>query len=57
MLILVSALFFPLILDGFTQYQGLRNSNNYIRSITGILAGAGAGFALTYIISSLADMV
>jgi uncharacterized membrane protein len=40
----------PLVLDGWTQYIGLRTSNNVLRSITGALAGAGMGFGITYMI-------
>lgn len=39
-------LIFPTVLDGFTQYIGLRSSNNLIRFVTGFLAGIGAGFFL-----------
>jgi len=34
-------LIIPLLLDGFSQLYGLRDSNNFLRMITGVLAGLG----------------
>lgn len=34
---------FPCIIDGSTEYLGLRLSNNILRFITGALAGIGIG--------------
>jgi uncharacterized membrane protein len=33
----------PALVDGYTQLKGWRMSNNYLRLITGLLAGVGAG--------------
>jgi len=33
----------PALVDGYTQLKGWRLSNNYLRLITGLLAGVGAG--------------
>jgi uncharacterized membrane protein len=35
------SLIIPLLADGLTQYYGLRHSNNFLRFITGVLAGSG----------------
>jgi uncharacterized membrane protein len=47
-LIAFAILITPLVLDGWTQYIGLRTSNNTLRALTGALAGAGIGFGITY---------
>jgi uncharacterized membrane protein len=39
----------PLVLDGLTQYKGWRRSNNFLRAVTGGLAGSGIGLAVGYI--------
>lgn len=36
----------PLLVDGLTQYYNLRESNNYIRVITGIMSGLGIAIVL-----------
>jgi len=33
----------PALVDGYTQLKGWRVSNNYLRFVTGLLAGVGAG--------------
>ncbi|MGA1866344.1 MAG: DUF2085 domain-containing protein [Thermoplasmatota archaeon] len=43
----------PLVVDGYTQYLGLRSSNNALRAITGALSGIGIGGAITYMIGSI----
>ena len=40
------ALIIPLLVDGLTQYYNIRESNNYIRVITGVLAGLGISLVL-----------
>jgi uncharacterized membrane protein len=39
-------LMLPMIIDGITQLKGLRVSNNYIRFVTGFMAGIGWGMIL-----------
>ena len=36
----------PALVDGYTQLKGWRMSNNYLRFMTGLLAGVGAGILL-----------
>lgn len=36
-------LWVPILLDGWTQEAGWRTSNNFLRVITGIVGGLGAG--------------
>ena len=43
----------PLVIDGYTQYIGIRESNNTLRSITGALAGSGIGLSLGFLMSSI----
>jgi uncharacterized membrane protein len=47
----VVALIIPLLVDGLTQYYNIRESNNYIRVVTGTLAGLGSSILLisTYV--------
>ncbi len=51
--IIALTLFIPLIVDGTTQLYNLRVSNNYIRLITGMMAGLGISifFVSPYITS------
>lgn len=39
-------LMIPIIIDGVTQLKGLRQSNNSLRFITGLLGGIGAGIII-----------
>jgi uncharacterized membrane protein len=39
----------PCSIDGGSQYLGLRESNNYLRFLTGIIAGIGLGMLLILI--------
>lgn len=41
LLILSILLLIPTSIDGFTQYLGLRESNNNLRFITGLIGGIG----------------
>src|SRR3974377_1343609 len=43
----------PLLLDGVTQYLGLRESNNSLRMITGLLFGCGFANYLILFLRSL----
>ena len=49
--IIALSLCIPLLLDGITQYYGLRGSNNFLRLFTGFSAGMGISiiFIPTYI--------
>ena len=49
-LLLFVSLNIPLVIDGVSQYFGLRKSNNFLRFATGILAGSGAAFAIYYLL-------
>jgi len=33
----------PTFIDGLTQFSGLRESNNFLRVLTGFFAGLGLG--------------
>ena len=46
----------PLIIDGYTQYNGLRRSNNFLRFLTGSLFGFTSGFTLIYFIGKLINL-
>lgn len=52
-LTIFSLLIAPLVMDGWTQFIGWRSSNNGLRAVTGTLAGAGAGFGITYMVIRL----
>jgi uncharacterized membrane protein len=43
-LVIVFFLMLPLLIDGFTQFFGLRESNNILRIITGFLYGVSLNF-------------
>lgn len=49
--IIAVALMIPVLIDGFTQLQTKRMSNNLLRSITGLLAGLGLGITIVLIIN------
>ncbi len=49
MLIFTIIMLGPLTLDGLTQYHGWRTSNNFLRAVTGTLAGIGSGIATPYL--------
>ena len=48
-MILIFALI-PMALDGFTQLIGLRNSNNNLRFITGLLSGLILGLVFSWLL-------
>jgi uncharacterized membrane protein len=39
----------PLVVDGLTQYYGMRRSNNILRIVTGTMAGLGSGIATPFL--------
>ena len=53
--IIALSLCIPLLLDGITQYYGLRESNNFLRLFTGFSAGMGISiiFVPTYIVGAV----
>lgn len=53
--IIALSLCIPLLLDGITQYYGLRESNNFLRLFTGFSAGIGISivFIPTYIVGAV----
>jgi uncharacterized membrane protein len=51
--ILTCILLAPMAVDGISQYIGRRESNNILRFITGILAGAGTGMLLGWVIADI----
>lgn len=54
MLLFTTLTISPLVIDGLTQYHGLRSSTNMIRAVTGALAGIGSGIAAPYVMMRLA---
>ncbi|MCD6382864.1 MAG: DUF2085 domain-containing protein [Thermoplasmata archaeon] len=47
----------PLALDGYTQYVGWRSSNNYLRFLTGFLAGAIGGIIIAYLVRNVLAII
>jgi uncharacterized membrane protein len=47
----------PVVIDGVTQFKGLRISNNYLRFITGFLSGIGSGMILFPVYFVLASWI
>ncbi len=45
---LISAI--PMAIDGYTQYKGLRKSNNALRFSTGLLAGISLGILFNWLL-------
>ena len=45
--------FTPLVLDGFTQLLGFRESNNLLRLATGLLFGVGASSILVVVVARM----
>ena len=43
----------PLLVDGFTQLYKLRESNNFLRLMTGLIAGFAVGISVIYAITLL----
>ncbi|MDQ0416761.1 putative membrane protein [Croceifilum oryzae] len=47
----------PMLIDGFTQLQELRESTNRLRCLTGLLSGIGLSILVVYFIRFLLEMV
>lgn len=47
----------PTFLDGYTQYCGLRMSNNNLRFFTGFIAGLGSFIIMIFIIKNLSCLL
>lgn len=43
----------PMIVDGYTQLKGWRKSNNFLRTITGILCGLGQSIIIVWIVNTI----
>lgn len=54
-LIVVSQI--PLLVDGFTQYQKMRVSNNYLRSFTGFISGMGLSLIIVIVVRLIEEIV
>jgi len=55
--VFLEALFvIPLLIDGFTQLLNLRQSNNSLRLVTGLLAGFGSANFLCYLVYRLTQL-
>ncbi len=46
----------PFLIDGITQFFGLRKSNNLLRVVTGILAGMGLAFVCSFVLIFLLEI-
>ena len=46
----------PMAIDGFTQLKGLRESNNTLRLITGLMAGFTCGIIVVYLGVNIVEM-
>lgn len=53
LIILAILMTIPTFLDGFTQLMGVRDSNNILRLVTGLLGGIG----LAFIIKAIKSMI
>ena len=47
-IVLLSLFFLPLILDGLLQYYNLKESNNFLRILSGLFFGTAASFIYKY---------
>ncbi len=46
----------PLLVDGFTQYKKLRVSNNYLRSLTGLVSGVGLSLIVVVVLRIIEEI-
>lgn len=56
-LILGIAFNIPMVLDGYTQLKKLRTSNNFLRTMTGLLSGFGQAIIIVWFSKMLFDIL
>ncbi|WP_180953829.1 DUF2085 domain-containing protein [Bacillus sp. M6-12] len=44
---------FPMVLDGYTQLKGWRMSNNFLRTMTGLISGFGLSVGIVEVVRLL----
>ncbi|MNJ90326.1 hypothetical protein D3C87_79210 [compost metagenome] len=47
----------PMIIDGYTQLKKLRKSNNFLRTVTGLLSGFGQAIIIIWCSKILFDIL
>lgn len=47
----------PMVIDGYTQLKGWRKSNNFLRTITGLLSGFGQSVIIVWMVNTIVSLV